>query len=132
MGAKRGAGAFVEIGVNRQLPSSRWYIEGDMKLATDYRGVSIRITYERLAHIIEHPELSDMEPAIMETLNNPEEVRRSQSDDKAFLYYRFLRATPAGDKYLCAVVKEGGVDAFLLTAYLTDKIKKSEMVWKKK
>lgn len=81
---------------------------------------------------MEHPELSGMEAAIVETLKNPEKVLRSQSDDKAFLYYRFFSATPAGEKYLCAVVKKGDVDVFLLTAYLTDRIKKGEMIWNKK
>jgi hypothetical protein len=103
-----------------------------MASITDYRGVLIRITAERKTHILEHPELSGMEPAIEETIKKPEQVVRSQSDDKALLYYRLYRKTPVGEKYLCAVVKEGPMDSFLLTAYLTDRIKKGEMIWKRK
>lgn len=73
-----------------------------------------------------------MEQAIEETINKPEQVVRSQSDDKAFLYYRFYEETLVGEKYLCVVVKEGPTDSFLLTAYLTDKIKNGEMIWKRK
>lgn len=73
-----------------------------------------------------------MEPAIEETIKKPEQVVRSQSDGKAFLYYRFYGETPVGEKYLCAVVKEGPTDSFLLTAYLTDRIKQGEMIWKRK
>jgi len=103
-----------------------------MAAIIDYRGVSIRITAERMAHILEHPELAGMEPAIEETISTPEQVVRSQSDDKAFLYYRLYGETPAGEKHLCAVVKEGPTDSFLLTAYLTDRIKQGEMIWKRK
>lgn len=103
-----------------------------MASITDYRGVSIRITAERMVHILEHPELTGMESAIGDTLQKPEQVVRSQSDDNAFLYYRLYRETPVGEKYFCAVVKEGATDFFLLTAYLTDRIKRGEMIWKRK
>lgn len=59
------------------------------------------------------------------------QVNRSASDGEAFLYYRFYDHTPVGGKYLCAVVKKGEAKAFLLTAYLTDKIKQGEIVWKR-
>jgi len=83
-----------------------------------------------MAHILEHPEMADMVPAIEETLQSPLRVNSSASDDEAFLYYRFYDHTPVGGKYLCAVVKEGASGAFLLTAYLTDKIKQGESIWK--
>ncbi len=41
----------------------------------------------------------------------------------ARLYYRFYLGTRAGDKYLCVIVKLAGGDAFVVTAYLTDRIK---------
>ena len=34
-----------------------------------------------------------------------------------------------GDKWLCVVVKYTADDAFVLTAYLTDKLKKGEQLW---
>ncbi len=39
-----------------------------MKILTDYKGEKVRLTDERLSHILEHPEMVNMEPAIEETL----------------------------------------------------------------
>lgn len=57
----------------------------------DYQGVEIRLTDERLAHILDHPEMVGMESEIPETLGNPESVVRSISDEQAHLYYRPYR-----------------------------------------
>lgn len=100
-----------------------------MKLLRDYRGIEIRLTDERLEHILEHPEMASMEPAVAETLARPERVVRSRSDDEVRLYYRFYPETRVGDKFLCVVVKAGADDAFVITAYLTDKVKEGESLW---
>ena len=42
-----------------------------MKVFTDFQGLAIRLTDERLAHILDHPEMADMEDAIAETIANP-------------------------------------------------------------
>lgn len=68
--------------------------------------------------------MKEMATAIEDTLLRPERVVRSFSDVEARLYYRFYLRTTVGDKYLCVVVKEVGDDAFVLTAYLTDRIKR--------
>lgn len=82
-----------------------------------------------MAHILEHPEMSGMEADISETLRRPESVVRSRSDEEARLYYRFHDDTPVGAKFLCVVVKARREGAFVLTAYLTDKIKRGEIIW---
>ena len=102
-----------------------------MKLLHDFEGLAIRLTDERLAHILEHPEMKGMEHAIEETLGHPEQVIQSFSDPQARLYYRFYVGIRVGDKYLCVVVKKNDTDAFLLTAYLTDKIKRGVRLWPK-
>lgn len=73
-----------------------------------------------------------MGKAIEETLAAPEVVIRSQVDPRAHLYHRFYFGTRVGDKYLCVVVKIQGDDAFVLTAYLTDKIRRGEVIWRAK
>lgn len=103
-----------------------------MKLLHDYEGRAIRLTDERLKHILEHPEMKRMSRAIEETLAHPEKVIQSMSDAEAHLYYRFYIGTRVGDKFLCVLVKVGSRDAFVLTAYLTDSIKKGEVIWPKK
>lgn len=100
-----------------------------MKILHDYRGLAIRLTDERLAHIHEHPEMLRLDTAIEETLAHPQFVVQSASDEQASLYYRFYVGTMVGDKYLCVVVKVLPGDAFVLTAYLTDKVKEGERLW---
>jgi len=45
------------------------------------------------------------------------------------LNYRYYYSTKVGDKWLCVVVKYAAEDAFVLTAYLTDKPKKGVQLW---
>ncbi len=73
--------------------------------------------------------MMEMEPAIEETLQHPERVVQSLGDPAARLYYRFYFQTVVGGKFLCVVVKMGQAGAFVLTAYLTDHIKKGERIW---
>ncbi|MCI0496434.1 hypothetical protein L0Z72_15620 [candidate division KSB1 bacterium] len=103
-----------------------------MKIYKDYSGCDVRLTDERLQHILEHPEMADLVPAIEETLSQPRIVIRSLTDPNAELNYRFYFNTCVGDKWLCVVVKHSSGGAFILTAYLTDKIKKGIQLWPKK
>jgi hypothetical protein len=100
-----------------------------MRILRDYHGSAIRLTDERLAHIQEHPEMVGLATAMEETLLHPIRVVESFSDPQARLYYRYYVGTMVGDKFLCVVVKFGGSDAFVLTAYLTDKMKNGVQVW---
>jgi len=100
-----------------------------MRILRDYQGTAIRLTEERLAHIREHPEMVGLERAMAETLLHPVRVVESFSDPQARLYYRYYLGTMVGDKFLCVVVKFGASDAFVLTAYLTDKIKNGVQIW---
>ena len=102
-----------------------------MRVLRDYQGLAIRLTDERLAHILEHPEMADLERAIEETLAYPERVVESLSDPEARLYYRFYLGTRVGNKHLCVVVKIVVEDAFVLTVYLTDKVKRGVQIWPK-
>ena len=87
------------------------------------------MTDERLAHILEHPEMRDMEAEIARVLRVPQIVRRSRSDDAVRLYYEFYAQTVVGGKWLCVVVKYFENDAFVVTAYLTDKPSLGEDLW---
>lgn len=62
-------------------------------------------------------------------LLHPERVVQSFSDSQAHLYYRFYFRTIVGGKFLCVVVKSLDADAFVLTAYLTDRIKQGVPIW---
>lgn len=100
-----------------------------MRYLRDYRGDSVRLTPERLAHILTHPEMEGFEPAIEETVARPECVIESISDPAARLYYREYTNTRVGRKLLCVVVKVRGNDRFVVTAYLTDRLKRGQRLW---
>jgi hypothetical protein len=70
-----------------------------------------------------------MEASIAAALLHPEVVRKSRTDALVHLYYRYYTATIVGDKWLCVVVKYLEEDAFVITAYLTDKLKQGEQIW---
>ena len=100
-----------------------------MKRVVDCFGHSVRLTDERLAHIAEHPEMVAMAGEIGRVLAQPQLVRRSASDATVRLFYEFYARTMVGDKWLCVVVKYAENDAFVVTAYLTDKPKAGEDLW---
>ena len=102
-----------------------------MKTLTDFEGRTIRLTDERLAHILDHPEMRGMEESIEETLRSPGRVLESLGDPQARLYYRFYVGTPVGNKHLCVVVKLTDNDAFVLTAYLMGKPAGGIQIWPK-
>jgi len=103
-----------------------------MKTLKDCFGHSVRLTDERLAHILEHPEMKEMGAEIERVLRQPQLVRRSRSDETVRLFYEFYAQTIVGGKWLCVVVKYAENDAFVVTAYLTDKPKAGEELWPKK
>jgi len=103
-----------------------------IKVFHDFEGRSIRLTEERLRHILEHPEMEGMLESIRQTIMSPQKVIQSLSDREARLHYRFYVGTRVGDKYLCVVVKIVQEEAFVLTAYLTDAIKKGDLIWPKR
>ncbi len=100
-----------------------------MRILTDYQNCSVRLTPERLTHILKHLEMTSLEDKIKETLQNPEQVRRSNTDQTVLLNYHYYTNTLVGNKWLCVAVKYLDGDAFLLTAYLTNRIKKGELLW---
>lgn len=100
-----------------------------MTILEECFGTKVRLTDERLAHILGHPEMQEMEQEIERVLHEPQIVRRSRSDEAVRLFYRFYAQTLVGGKWLCVVVKYITNDAFVITAYLTDKPKAGEDLW---
>lgn len=100
-----------------------------MKTFIDCFGHSVRLTDERLAHINEHPEMQNMTREIERVLFAPQLVRRSNTDNATKLFYEFYTQTVVGGKWLCVVVKYADHDAFVVTAYLTDKPKQGADLW---
>lgn len=85
---------------------------------------------ERWAHIMrEHPEVGPYRDRIQETLSQPEYVKVSMRDASVLLYYRFFEDILDG-KYFLTVVKKG-LRSFVLTCYITDKVKRGISAWEK-
>lgn len=104
-----------------------------MKWFKDLHTRQIRLTSERQEHIeTDHPEMFGQLGRIQDTLMNPDVVIRSRTDPSVELFHRYYDITPVTEKYLCVVVKVLNDDLFIITAYFTDKIKRGEIVWKKK
>jgi hypothetical protein len=72
------------------------------------------------------------ETRIAEALGEPDAVIQSRSDSEVRLYYRSYANTPVGAKLLCGVVKWRSDDAFLITAYYTDRRKSGVILWVKR
>jgi hypothetical protein len=100
-----------------------------MKILADCFGHQVRLTEERLAHILDHPEMQGMKDEIERVLRQPVLIRRSRSDKTVRLFYKFYVQTLVGEKWFCVVVKYAVEDAFVVTAYLTDKPKTGEDLW---
>ena len=73
--------------------------------------------------------MAGMAAEIEKVLRQPQFVRRSRTDEAVRLFYEFYAQTIVGGKWLCVVVQYGESDAFVITAYLTDKPKAGEDLW---
>lgn len=61
-----------------------------------------------------------------ETLREPDVVIREQMDPGVCLYYKYY-----GKYSLCVVAKHLNGDGYIITAYMTDHIKKGEIIYEK-
>jgi hypothetical protein len=113
----------LRVAINLIAPTNH------MKTLTDCFGREVRLTDERLAHILERPELNGMDAEIEVLLSQPRFVRLSRQDTTVRLFYSFYPATLVGGKWLCVVVKYEEADAFVVTAYLTNRPKAGEDLW---
>lgn len=95
-----------------------------MRRFTDERGNEVRLTDERLRHLMKrHPEMAFQMHRFSETLARPNAVRPSRSSQTVQLYYRLYPDLRGRNRYICLVVKRGTSYASILTAYLARKIK---------
>lgn len=90
-------------------------------------GIPIRLTDERWSHITEeHCELAGMKLEILETIVNP--VRVLAANEGALIAIREVEL----EKFLVVVYRELEKDGFIITAFLTRKLKsleRREQLW---
>lgn len=89
----------------------------------------IKLTEERWNHIAKtHPELKDRLEDLKGALADPELIKRSVYNENVVLFYKYYRHIYEG-KHMCVVVRLD--EESIVTAHITDRIKKGEVVWKK-
>ncbi|MDI6801360.1 MAG: hypothetical protein QMD01_04825 [Thermodesulfovibrionales bacterium] len=75
---------------------------------------------------LKHPEIEGKEIEVQKCLSEPIEIRKSSEDSDVYLYHSsYMRY------YICVVVRHLNGGGFIITAYITDKIKEGESIWKK-
>ena len=100
-----------------------------MLKVTSINGISVRLTAERWAHIVEeHCELAGMREDVLETVFCPDWIFRGSYDE--YLAVKELK----NGKYMVAVYREINDDGFIITSFLTKRItylNKKERIWPK-
>ncbi len=66
------------------------------------------------------------EKEIIKTLKDPEFIRKSNKDEGVYLYYK-----STGNRYICVACKHLNGDGFIITTYMTDRLKEGEEIWRK-
>jgi len=75
---------------------------------------------------LKHPDHKFIIDDVVNCISKPDIIKRSRKDDNVFLSYR------NHNRYiLVAVCKKINGLGFLMTVYLTDKIKEGELLWQK-
>ena len=71
-----------------------------------------------------HDSLTGLAEEVTNTLQHPRYVRLSKEDERVLLYY-----APCRRYFLCVVCRHLNGEGFIITAYLTDRIKKGVTVY---
>ena len=88
-------------------------------------GLTIRTTqtYWNLIQI-KHPEIKGKLLLLKETIKMPDLISKSKIDKTVLLFYKRINGY-----WFCVVTKNNVLDGFIITAYITDKIKEGEKIW---
>ena len=91
-------------------------------------GVKIRVTTSYWNFIIEskHPIMKDKETLVKTTLKSPDLIKKSTKDRSVFLYYKSYKKN-----FAVVVCKHLNGSGYIITTYITDRIKIGEQIWKK-
>ncbi|HET6401764.1 MAG TPA: PBECR2 nuclease fold domain-containing protein [Candidatus Kapabacteria bacterium] len=103
-----------------------------MKIFVDFKGRKVRLTEERIGHFYKRLRNAGLFEYMEETIRDPDFVIESVSDPDAAILYHFYRGSRTGNKFLCVVVKYASADAYVMTAYPSDQIKKGRVLWERK
>lgn len=92
-------------------------------------GVAVRTTkdYWDTIKTVKHPSIAKYARQVKSTLKNPDQIRKSKQDLSVYLYYKGI-----GKLYVCIVADHTSkTEGYIITAYLTDRIKEGEQIYVK-
>jgi len=96
-----------------------------MKEALSCKGNIIRLTEERWIHITSsHPEMAFLLEEVLNTISDPDIVFKGDFGES-------ISVKKMKDRYLIVPYKEEK-DGFIITAYITKKLRKRESIWEAK
>ncbi len=97
-------------------------------------GAEVELTEEGFAQLKrKHEEVEGVTTDdIEQTLSKPDFISADKSDPEVFLYHKLLTETLYGPKICAVVVKHLRGRGFIITIYLSSKIKKGRIVWTRK
>jgi len=93
-------------------------------------GYTVALTRNRWREIVrfKHPAIMNYQQEAKQCLSRPDLIRASVKDPDMHLYYLSLET----GQHVCVVVARGDLDErFVVTAYLTSRIKQGNELWKK-
>ena len=97
----------------------------------DRFGRAVRLTQERVEHILRHPELQGQIDKLEAVLREPDVIVKSLRAPDVHLYHKHYSESPVTEKYLLVAVKVKEPDVFIITAFFTDTVKVGERIWEK-
>ncbi len=86
--------------------------------------ISTSQAYWKIITEIKHPIIKGKQKLVMQTLINPDIIKRSSKDRDIYLHYRKI-----SDRFICVVTKHENGTGFVVTAYFTNKIKQGDIIW---
>ncbi len=92
-------------------------------------GIIVRTTKEYWERIvtIKHPSIKKYTSEAKVALRDPDQVRKSKQDKRVHLYYKKI-----GKVWICVIADHmSDNEGYIITAYLTDRIKEGEKVYGK-
>ena len=97
----------------------------EVKTKTDILVSTTQAYWDVITHV-KHPTLRGKEKEVKRALCDPDEIRISKKDSSVLLFYRKIEKY-----YLCVVIRVVKKRGFIVTAYLTDKIKEGQLKWRR-
>ena len=92
-------------------------------------GVTVRTTkeYWNIIIKIKHPSIAKYENEVRKALRDPDQIRKSKQDPKVHLYYKSI-----GKVHVCVIADHlSKTEGYIITSYLTDRIKEGEQIYVK-